>query len=185
MMPGGAGEARIRLDASGLESLFAQIGDRLNLTGKLGKRIASIMRADALRQFQAGGEPNWPPLAPATIERKARLGYPRLNRRGLIPQRLVQRGNFGPSNILMMTGALLSSWSDEQDPHHVEELEPRSVSIGSDLDYAGVHQNGYQGPLFGNPKIQGTIPARPIRITNDAKEKITRAIEEAALSEEP
>lgn len=167
------GVARISIDSSDLESLFANIAAGLNFRKNgLGRKIADVLREDALAQFQAGGSPHWAPLSPRTIARKEALGYPRLNRRGLIPRAMIQRGNFGPSNILMMTGDLLQSWTRDTDPHHVEEIDDQMVSIGSDLIYAGTHQNGGEG-------WKGSeIPARPIRITDSAKAKISELIEQ-------
>jgi len=170
---------RIKIEGSELGDLAQEIEDSIDFRGRTGQRIASILRADTLRQFQAGGIPSWAPLQPRTIEQKARMGYPRLTRGGLVPQRMIQRGSFGPGNVLMRTGALLSSWSDSDDPHHFEEVERDSVSIGSSLPYAGTHQEGYRGMLFGNPTIQGVIPARPIRITAEARRQITETLEES------
>lgn len=169
---------RIRIEAGELESLLTSMAGSLDLRkGGLGRRIADVMRADALRQFQAGGVPGWAPLSPRTIEAKRRMGYPRLNRRGIAPRALIQRGNFGPENVLMRTGALLTSWTRLDDPHHVEEVTKDSVSTGSDLVYAGTHQHGGQG-WQGAP-----IPARPIVVTDQAMAKIAEIVEDHALNE--
>lgn len=170
---------RITINAGEFSNLLTSIAESIDFQkGGLGKKIADVLRADARRQFQAGGTPSWAPLSPRTIERKRKLGYPRLNRRGLVPRAMIQRGNFGPENILMMTGALLTSWTREDDPHHVEEITPTSVATGSDLKYAGTHQEGGEG-WNGAP-----IPARPIIITDQARARIAELIEEHATSKE-
>lgn len=162
---------RIGVNAGGLNELLSNMEGKLDLTKGLGRKIANLLRADALRQFQTAGDPAWAPLSPRTIARKRRLGYPRLNRRGLVPRSMIQNGNFGPENILMMKGDLLSSWTREDDPHHVETIESSIVEIGSDLIYAGTMQDGGTG-FNGAP-----IPARPIRVTDRAKREIAALVE--------
>ena len=169
---------RISIKAGEFDNLLTSIANSMDLSkGGLGKKIAAILRADARSQFFQGGTPRWAPLSPATIERKRRLGYPRLTRRGIIPRSMIQRGNFGPENILMMTGALFASWTNENDPHHVEEITQSSVATGSDLEYAGTMQDGGKG-WNGAP-----IPARPIIITDQARAQIAALIEEQATKE--
>lgn len=126
------------------------------------EQAAEIIRSDVLAQFHSGGIPAWKPLAPATVRAKRRTGYPRLNRKGEVPAMLVQNGNFAPSNILIRTGALLSSWTQKQDPDHIEEIDGDMLTFGSSLRYAAYHQTGTGKGL----------PARPIAITEDAMKKI-------------
>lgn len=162
---------RIGIRAGDLEEMLADMAGKLDLRRGLGRHIAQVLRDDARRQFSIGGDPAWAPLSRRTIERKRRLGYPRLTRRGTIPQSMVQNGNFGPENILLMKGDLMSSWTNEMDPHHVEDIEGAIVVIGSDLEYAGTMQEGGTG-------FHGShIPARPIVVSDQAKEKITKLIE--------
>lgn len=169
---------RITINAGEFDSLLTSIARNIDLSkGGLGKKIATILRNDARAQFQSGGSPSWAPLSPRTIERKRKMGYPRLNRRGLVPRAMIQKGNFGPENILMMTGALFSSWTNENDPHHVEEITPQSVATGSDLIYAGTMQEGGEG-WNGSP-----IPARPIVITDQARARIAELIEDQATQQ--
>ena len=168
---------RVSVNTKELQDLLVMIEGKIDLRKGLGAKIAKVLREDALRQFQAGGIPAWAPLSPRTIERKRRLGYPRLNRRGLIPRAMLQNGRFGPENILMMKGDLLSSWTNENDPHNVTEIDEFSIENGSDLIYAGTMQEGGQG--FGGSQI----PARPIRITDEATAKIVDLIETAVSGE--
>lgn len=125
------------------------------------QQTADLLREDVLIQFQSGGIPAWKPLAASTVRQKARQGYPRLNRKGEEVATLMQQGNFGPENILIRTGALLSSWTQKQDPDHIEEITGDSVSVGSSLPYAAYHQTGGK-----------RLPARPMTITPRALKKI-------------
>lgn len=140
----------------------------------LGYRVSQIMRADLADQFAAGGiDPAWPPLAPSTVTAKARMGYPRLTRFGTVPQTLVQRGQFGPQNILIRTGALLSSWTQEQDPDHVERVTETDVMVGSSVPYAGYHQSG-----------GGHLPKRALGITKAAQELIAAVTAKYVIGKE-
>ncbi len=151
-------------------------------------RCGELLRDDALRQFQAGGDPAWRPLSRYTIAKKRSFGkkpldqrasgYVRMNRKGQIPKMLVQNGNFGPENILMRTGALLSSWTQTQDPDHIERINGDTLEFGSSVPYARIHQLGGSVPLFGNREKMVHIPARPIRITDAALAAMTKAAAE-------
>lgn len=154
------------VDAHGAIGFVSAMSERTDLRNQLGHLVAARLRQDALEQFQAGGIPGWKPLSPRTIEGKRRAGYPRLNRRGQIPKNMIQNGHFGPENILMRTGALLSSWTQEQDPDHVELITAESVTTGSSVSYAGVHQQG-----------GGNVPKRPINVTDDAQRDVAKMAE--------
>lgn len=153
----------------GVEDLLWRIAAAAGAPSKTRhESVADILREDARMQFMEGGRPPWRPLSPHTVAKKIRDGYPRLNRRGQAPVRLHQRGVFAPLNVLMRTGALLSSWTVRTDPDHVETIEIGRVSIGSRLAYAATHQYGrMRGGWHGSE-----IPARPIRITDRALTKI-------------
>lgn len=154
---------RFVVDAHGAIAFVSAVSERTDLRNRLGHLVASRLRADALEQFQAGGKPAWKPLSQRTIDAKRRAGYPRLNRKGQIPKNMVQNGKFGPENILMRTGALLSSWTQEQDPDHTELVTAESVTIGSTVDYAGVHQQG-----------GGNVPKRSINVTGEAQRDVAK-----------
>lgn len=125
---------------------------------------APILREDIRHQFQSGGIPAWQALSPATIAAKRAAGYPRKPRRGE-PSAMLQNGKFGPENILMRTGALFESWTDVQNPFHIETITEDSITLGSDLPYAAVHQMG-----------GGRVPRRPVRITEDGATRAAEAI---------
>lgn len=163
---------RIVADTADAVAMVSKMLAAIDFKSDLGKKVAKIMRDDVKSQFQVGGvAPAWPPLAPATIREKARIGYPRLGRHGLAPVSLIQRGAFGPANILERTGALLSSWTDESDPDHIENFEQDSLEIGSSLFYARFHQD--DGP-------RKRLPQRAIGITDRALLEIIDLIEVAA-----
>jgi phage gpG-like protein len=126
------------------------------------QQAAEIIRSDVIAQFQSGGIPSWKPLATSTIRQKRAAGYPRHNQKGEEVQSLKQNGVFGPENILIRSGALFSSWTQKQDPDHIEEIDGDTLTFGSSLDYAAYHQTGSGRGL----------PARPITITEDAMRKI-------------
>lgn len=160
---------RVLIDMKPIEALFS----RIKAKGESApSKVAEILRDDAARQFAIGGEPAWQPLSAFTIAKKRRDGYPRLNRKGEIPAASMQKGQFGPENILMRTMALWSSWTREDDPDHFEESTLEGTEIGSTLVYAATHQ-------YGRPKggWRGSdIPARPIRVTDKALVRITELL---------
>lgn len=153
-----------------LSDLIASLSSTFRFDGehRLGERIADILRADVQRQFSEGGSPiPWRPLSPRTIAQKQRAGYPRLTRKGTPPLSMIQRGGFGPQNILMRTGALLSSWTRWDDPSHVQEVTSDSVMIGTMIPYAGAHQEGVP---------DRNLPKRPIVLTSEAKQAVVEEI---------
>lgn len=157
----------LQVDAAGAETLLERVGRASSGEGVL-KAAARILREDVLAQFRAAGDPPWAPLRPGTVAAKRRRGWPKRNRFGQEPRLLRQNGNFGPENVLIRTGALLTSWTQEGDPNHVELIDEASgeVGIGSSLRYAATHQKGGKG-FYGS-----TVPARPIRLRSEAVERI-------------
>ncbi len=151
-----------------------------SLGAEFDARIQGILRDDVRAQFAKGGEPAWQPLAPSTVRAKRAAGYPRLNRRGLVPVSALQNGQFAPANKLMMTMALYSSWTDSRDPNHVATAEEGAISIGSSLAYAAVHQHG---ATINHPNVFGTgrsatirVPARPLVVTDRAAREIAGVV---------
>lgn len=161
-----------RIEGDALVQLQRMIERGRNLRPLL-ERIGELIRADILRQFQVGGDPRWAPLSPKTVMEKARMGFPRHSRDGKPPTRMLQNGQFGPANILMRTGALLSSYVDQGDPDHIEAYRGDTVSIGSTLPYADSHQTG-----------SWRMPARPLTITQRGLNEITQEAERYLVSEE-
>jgi phage gpG-like protein len=76
------------------------------------------------------------------------------------------------ASILYETGALLRSLTEPGAAGHVEELEGYSLTLGSQLPYAGYHQSGTR-----------RMPARPIIVLSGTRaerwtEMVRSAIEE-------
>ena len=135
--------------------------------------IADILRLDFDRQFNVAGDPNkWPPLAPSTIKQKAYAGYPRLSRSGQPTKVGTQNGVFGPSNILIRTGALRISWTKKEGPDHIEVAQNGELTIGSDAPYAIFHQSTL-------PRTK--LPRRAIEITDQAVGQVVATIQQAML----
>lgn len=61
---------------------------------------------------------SWPPLAASTIARK------------------------GHDKPLILTSALVNAMTDRNAPGHVGEVQPRYMTYGTDIEYAGIHQDG-------------------------------------------
>lgn len=74
----------------------------------------------------------WKPLAASTIQERIRLG-------------------FGPEPILWRTGALMESLTDRDADGAIFDVGPDHLTVGSDLFYAGFHQEG-----------TSKMPARPM-----------------------
>ncbi len=118
------------------------------------RQIADDFREMIREQFstegRAGGTP-WAALAPSTQRNRRRSG----------------------SSILNDTGTLLRSLIEPEVPGHVEEMDPTSLTIGSDLPYGAFHQTG-TGVGFGQTAIphgqhQRGMPMRPIIVLSDEK----------------
>jgi phage gpG-like protein len=153
----------IRIDASGVLSAVDQI-ERSWTTRNL-EAVADALREGVAQQFAEGGIPRWAGLARRTIDMKRLSGYPRLNRFGSPSESLFQRGSFGPGNILIRTGALLSSWTRKDDPNHIQRIDGQAVEIGSSMPYAGFHQKG-------TPRL----PQREIVVTREMEQEAARRL---------
>jgi len=153
-----------QVDFSAWEAELEALGERLDRQ-RLQDTISAAVRADLLDQFQTAGDPAWQALSPHTVAKKRYAGYPRKSRDGSIPANLVQQGGFGPENILIMTGALLASWTQDDAPGHVESFDGDTFEIGSEVAYAATHQFGAWAMLGGRRVY---IPSRPLRIREEA-----------------
>jgi phage gpG-like protein len=102
------------------------------------RRIADDFREMIAQQFategRAEGTP-WAELAPSTLRRRR-----------------------ARTSILYETGALLRSLTEPGAAGHVEELEGYSLTLGSQLPYAGYHQSGTR-----------RMPARPIIVLSGTR----------------
>lgn len=179
------------------------MADRMSDLRPLLMRIARIMRRAASERFRTGG-PGWQELAPSTIAAKRALNMPAAGEDGRAEvSRFRQAGVMSAAEtILLRSGALRDSWSRRGDPNNVEMLDESNgtVSIGSRLPYAGVHQKGWgggmiypvqaktlafmgaSGPVFAAYVDHPGIPARPIEMLPRDVARIQRVVEEWLVS---
>lgn len=83
--------------------------------------IAEDFRRMQAKRFDAEG-PGWAPLAPSTLARKARKGY--------------------PETILHATGILRDSLTKVNAPGSVVRMLPDEIFIGTRVPYGTYHQTG-------------------------------------------
>lgn len=193
-LPGGA---RLIITLEGAEAACKTIARRRapmeNLQPFL-KDSAQILRRSFAAQFAAGGDPVWKDLAPSTIARKRRAGVPRRTKKGNIPRRLVQGGQFSAENKLIWDGTLRDSYVQSGRRGHVEIYSEFAVAVGSKLptpdgkwSLAAIHQYGVTINIsnrrrpsrkakskFISAKGGGVIriPARPLRVRGEDRLQI-------------
>ena len=168
------------------------------------RQVAAILRLDAREQFAEGGNPAWKPLAPSTIAAKQAAGMPSRLKSGRIPRRLIQNGVFGSTAILIARGDLRDSWGRLGAKGHSETINEQdgTVEIGSSLLIARFHQGGTKpypispkagkvlafmgaaGSVFTSKPIKHPgLAARPVVITDNARQKAIRATEDYFIQE--
>lgn len=186
----------VTMDVSNAITTLGLVRGRLKNTRPILLRIAALIRKDYREQFSNAG-PGWRNLAASTIAAKAIAGLPARTKKGNIPRRLVQRGAFGASNILMGEGNLRDSWGLKRHKDHVESINSRdnTVRVGSKDPKAKYHQhgtNGYiilakagkalaftggnGGMVFRAKVYHPGLPARSVSISDTAVEAIRSAI---------
>lgn len=137
----------IELQDSQVQKLFAEMqrrgGDFSKPLKIIGNDLLSSIEENFLRQgrYQAagdvrGGTNRWEPLRPATIEHRQKIGK-------------------WPGKILQVRGQLAASITPQVDRF--------SVTLGTNLPYAAIHQFGGQA----GPGRKVTIPARPYLVVQD------------------
>ena len=133
----------IKIDNKDVERKLLELAQKGENLRPLMKNIAGIFASATEENFKNEGRPDkWTELAEATKK-----------------QRTKQKK--WPGQILQVSGQLASSISTQYDDE--------SAIIGSNLDYAAIHQLG--GQTGKNKKV--TIPARPyIKLTDDNFEEI-------------
>ena len=185
------------IDTDELEAVATGNLTRLKSPAPFFKGALALLRADARRQFEAGGDPAWPALAASTIAAKANLGLPAMTKKGNIPTRLKQGGAFGPSGIGIATGRRRDAWVRMDSPDHIETVDEASgtVSIGSKVPYE-VFQSMGTGPYTirpvnakalafigsnGNRRFASVVhhpglQPRPVRLTPNFTESVKQAL---------
>ena len=134
----------IRIDNKAVEEALLKVASKCKDLKPLMKNIAGIM-ADAVEEnFEQEGRPDkWQELAESTIKKRKKTKH-------------------WPGKILQVEGQLATSITTQYDNE--------SAVIGSNLEYAAIHQLG--GQAGKGKKV--TIPARPyLKLNND---KVTNEI---------
>lgn len=158
-LPHGA-SIRMEMDADGLQAALRQRLERASDLRPLLRVLARRMREAAGRAFADGG-PGWKPLADNTVAAKMAAGLPALSKRGKPLRRLMQQGQYGGENsILIRTGALRDSWRQMGARGHVETMDPAAgtVTVGSQLRDA---KTGAPIALFMQYGTRGPYTIRP------------------------
>ena len=137
----------IKIDNNDVERKLLELAQKGENLRPLMKNIAGIFASATEENFKNEGRPDkWTELSEATKK-----------------QRTKQKK--WPGQILQVSGQLASSISTQYDDE--------SAIIGSNLDYAAIHQLG--GQAGKNKKV--TIPARPyLKLTDDDFNEILDAI---------
>ena len=167
------------INSDQVERTLAGFQDALADNAPALREIADDFREMVAQQFasegRAGGTP-WPPRHHPSVPSSLRRGtapplFPSSLRRGSAKRGGV-KGNTSP--LLVRTGALRDSLIG-LGAAHVEEMDERSLTLGSRLPYAIFHQLGTRH-----------MPARPIIVLSEARsnkwtEIVRRAIEDKAV----
>ncbi len=137
----------IKFENKEVEEKLLDLAKRSENLRPLMKNIAGILASATEDNFKDEGRPNkWTDLADVTKKKREEQGK-------------------WPGQILQVTGQLASSISTQYDND--------SVVIGSNLDYAAIHQLG--GQAGRNKKV--SIPVRPYLVLtdNDYKEILSES----------
>jgi phage virion morphogenesis protein len=136
----------IRIDNKAVDDALLKVASKCEDLKPLMKNIAGIM-ADAVEEnFEQEGRPNkWQELAESTVQNRKKTKH-------------------WPGRILQVEGQLATSITTKYDNE--------SAVIGSNLEYAAIHQLGGQAGK-GN-KV--TIPARPyLKLTKNEQNEISES----------
>ena len=138
----------IKLDNKEIESRLLDLAKRSENLRPLMKNIAGVFAYSTEENFKEEGRPDkWTDLAESTKKQRTKTGH-------------------YPGQILQVSGQLASSISTYYDND--------SAVIGSNIDYAAIHQLG--GQAGKNQSV--TIPARPyLQLTEDDFEEIIQETE--------
>lgn len=137
----------IRIDNQELNAKLLKLAKRGENLRPLMKNITGIFAYSTEENFKEEGRPDkWIDLAESTKKQRMKTGH-------------------YPGQILQVSGQLASSINTQYDDE--------SAVIGSNLDYAAIHQLG--GQAGKNKKV--LIPARPyLKLTDDDFEEILNNI---------
>ena len=137
----------IRIDNKAVQDALLKVAAKAETLRPLLKNLAGIMADATEENFSQQGRPDkWQELAESTIKKRKKAGH-------------------WPGQILQVEGRLASSITTQYDDE--------SAVIGSNLDYAAIHQLGGQA---GKNK-SASIPARPyLSLSNEDLEDILDSI---------
>ena len=136
----------IKIDNKQIESKLLDLAERSENLRPLMKNIAGIFAYSTEENFKEEGRPKWENLKDSTIKQRTKKKQ-------------------WPGMILQVSGQLASSVNTYYDND--------SAVIGSNLDYAAIHQLG--GQAGRNKSVE--IPARPyLNLTDDDFEEIMDSI---------
>lgn len=137
----------IKIDNQEVENKLLELAQKGENLRPLMKNIAGIFAYSTEENFKNEGRPKWQDLAESTKKQR-------------------QKKRKWPGQILQVEGQLASSISTHYDKD--------CAIIGSNLDYAAIHQLG--GQTGRNKAV--SIPARPyLQLTDDDFEEILAATE--------
>lgn len=137
----------IKIDNKEVESKLLDLAQKSENLRPLMKNIAGIFAYSTEENFKEEGRPKWENLKDSTIKQRTKKKH-------------------WPGQILQVSGQLASSINTYYDD--------KSAVIGSNLDYAAIHQLG--GQAGKNRSIN--IPARPyLKLTDNDFEEILHACE--------
>lgn len=138
----------IKLDNKQVQDALLKVAAKAETLRPLMKNIAGIMADATEENFSQQGRPDkWQELAESTIKKRKKAGH-------------------WPGQILQVEGRLASSITTQYDNE--------SAIIGSNLDYAAIHQLG--GQAGKNKSV--SIPARPyLKLATDDFEEIIGCVD--------
>jgi len=138
----------IKIENQEVTSKLLELAHKTENLQPLMKNIAGIFASSTEDNFKNEGRPGkWTDLADVTKKQRKKSGH-------------------WPGQILQVTGQLASSINTQYDDN--------SAVIGSNLDYAAIHQLG--GQAGKNKSVE--IPARPyLKLTDEDFDEILEAIE--------
>jgi phage gpG-like protein len=210
--PPGVSPVVLAIDCDTREAtrLLETLAKRHEELGPVAKDVAKILREDLGEQFKQGGDPPWEPLKPSTLAAKMINGLPPKGKNGKVLPRLRQNG--GATSVLIATGALRDSYRQSGVRGHVEIIDEKTgaVEVGSQLPVPGgqvslaaIHQYG-TSPYTIVPRVARALrfigsngeqvlakivhhpglPARPVRITDNALGKIVTRMKNHLMGSE-
>jgi len=157
---------RLTLDVAGDRQLareLLRVGEHGDDVAPALRQIADYWRDLAREQFAtegASGSGGWPPLAPATVQRKRGSADPRVRRNA--------------ETILVATGALREGLTDAGDEQHVERVTRDELEFGTLVDYVGYHQHG----------TSRAPQRRPVELTETERRETMRRLQRWVLTGE-